>query len=590
MVSPNACPSIKLETARTFVPGWWTHAFEMVSRAPSQLPGDVRLCYGGLLPRFTSQELSILAVLLGEVQRQLLENETAEFVELDWTTSQKQLSGIDHSAKERLAGVFESLSQIRFPIENSTGERVCYSLFDQEQWVGGAGVDGPQKLRLRPTNIAFELLGGYTDAHMDLVRRLTGGPSVASINRGRAPLVLWTPVWLELSMAEQLVYARMEAAMQDESAWLRLDGLVGAPLEELTDGVKLPKKVQDQTSPLMERLRLVGKLGRRLTAHGVIQREPSHGYAAIENQSLSQSPLLVWQATAERLRSRAESEYFGLASARVLKSGLNQQIGPILAAFSAITPSSKLKVTKLLEAVWQSISNIPGCALVLESGMVAQAHMIFIEWVARSQPESLISLPEKIQKNAVFKLISDVTAQNSAQKFREFLAMMGRSDDLRLLVKTDGSFTIAYGPISPDIENICRKAAVDYQAESKSTGVFSAKNELKTELKASSPVPVNPGSVKLESQKPTKQVTLAQNLRRLAQDELDKMMRQSPHAYADLKQKYIASLDDETKSLVLDVQRRMGSTTFDRHLRIRLVHYMVEHPSSWNSVSISLPS
>lgn len=80
-----------------------------------------------------------------------------------------------------------------------------------------------------------------------------------------------------------------------------------------------------------------------------------------------------------------------------------------------------------------------------------------------------------------------------------------------------------------------------------------------------------------------------QKLRRVAQDELEKMMRQAPDAYRALKAKYIASLPSETREMVVDVQRRLGSSDFDRHLKVRLVRYMIEEPSSWNSVSWSLP-
>jgi len=76
-------------------------------------------------------------------------------------------------------------------------------------------------------------------------------------------------------------------------------------------------------------------------------------------------------------------------------------------------------------------------------------------------------------------------------------------------------------------------------------------------------------------------------LRKIAQDELDKMMRQSPRAYADLKQKFLASLEGEIKDLVMDAQRRLGSKDLDRHLKTHIVKYMVEHPGAWQSVSPS---
>jgi hypothetical protein len=34
-----------------------------------------------------------------------------------------------------------------------------------------------------------------------------------------------------------------------------------------------------------------------------------------------------------------------------------------------------------------------------------------------------------------------------------------------------------------------------------------------------------------------------------------------------------------------NIQRRLGSKEFDRHLKQRLVNYMVQHPGSWKSAS-----
>ncbi len=591
MVPPNSSPSLKLETARTFVPGWWFHAFESLFSPADPLSTDVRLCAGGVLPRFSSQELSLLAVLLGDVQRQLLDENMSGFVELDWSRSQKQLNGIDYQARERLAGVFESFAQLRFPIQDQSGLFRVFPLFESETWSGNANGSELSHLRLKPTSIALELLTGFTDVHLDFIRRLTGGPSLASVNKGISPLVLWTPVWLELSLSEQLVYARMESAMQNESAWLGLDGLVGAPLDELTAGVKLGKKTQETASTLlMDRLRLVGKLGRRLTAHGVIQREPDNGFVALENGISSQSPLLVWQASSERLRSRAESEYFGLASTKVVKNGLTPQMGMLLSTFARLCPAKSKQVSELLEGIWTRISDESAGAFIMGPGLMTQAPMLFIEWVARSQPGCLAPLPDVIMKNPIFNVVSSVSLANVTQRYREFLSLAGRSEELRYTVKNDGQFSLASGVLRADIETVCKKSVMDYRSRKESVFVESAEKWPKNELKTPESVPANSLTVKPEPPKSQKQVTLAQNLRRLAQDELDKMIRQSPSTYTELKQKYISSLDEDTKALVMDVQRRLGSKTFDRHLRIRLVHFMVEHPASWNSVSLSLPS
>ena len=101
--------SVTLEAARTFVPGWWLQAFEasVTSTRDSTYNG---VSVGTLLPRFDSAELGVLALILGDIQRQIIAAERNDSaVELDWVSAQKHLSGVDATAKERLTRVIEAL-------------------------------------------------------------------------------------------------------------------------------------------------------------------------------------------------------------------------------------------------------------------------------------------------------------------------------------------------------------------------------------------------------------------------------------------------------------------------------------------------
>jgi hypothetical protein len=44
----------------------------------------------------------------------------------------------------------------------------------------------------------------------------------------------------------------------------------------------------------------------------------------------------------------------------------------------------------------------------------------------------------------------------------------------------------------------------------------------------------------------------------------------------------------ETRTLVLNVQRRLDSRAFDLQLRTRLVRFMIDNPASWTSPSSAL--
>jgi hypothetical protein len=187
-----------------------------------------------------------------------------------------------------------------------------------------------------------------------------------------------------------------------------------------------------------------------------------------------------------------------------------------------------------------------------------------------------------------------VSAENVAVKFRHFLDVLRQSESLSTLMKKqspDTPFSIVFGPldsrISGRLEEAIRSAEKRRHSEGLSARTMSSRS-------IATGLPANRISVKLESAeviepKSQRNELLAQKMRRLAQDELEKMIRQSPGMYGELKGKYISSLDPETKSLVLNVQRRLDSRDFDRHLKARLVRFMIDNPASWNSVNSMFP-
>ena len=584
--------SVNLESARTFVPGWWLHAFE-ASLSCARDDSYFGVAAGSLLPRFDSSDLGLLSLLLGDIQRQLLTEDSPEpVVELDWSSVLKLLSGVDASSRERLFRVFEALPQVRFLVKRGDGSLSSIPLFVGEQWVTCEGASQATRLKLKPGPFTIELLTGYVDGHLDFIRRISGTGCLSEASGGRSPLVLWTPVWLELYVAEQIVYARMEAAMQAHGAWLRLDGLVGVPLDKITEGVKLPKKSGDAISPLKDRLRLVGKLGRRLIAHGVIKKEPDSGYMAIDGKSVGASPLLLWQASAERLRSRAECEFFGLASSRILRGMTTLDATLIRAALAAISGDDQ-RVATQLERVWGAIKDVPGCGLRLAPDIMIQSHLLFMEWIARCCPGALLPLPGYVIKHQVIRCCEKIDEGDIVRRFQDFVRGLSKADDLAPAIANGSTskelFSIALGSVSQTVITICERAVI--RAENQGSGI-SGPTEVKkqqTPNKVPPALPLNRISVNEESVSAEKQDFSVQKLRRVAQDELEKMMRQAPDAYRALKAKYIASLPSETREMVVDVQRRLGSSDFDRHLKVRLVRYMIEEPSSWNSVSWSLP-
>ena len=585
---------IALEAARTFVPGWWLHAFESSVTLPHD-PMKFGVSAGTVLPSLDSYELGLLALLLGDIQRQIMtdENQDSE-VELHWALALKHLSGVDAVSKERLGRVFDALPQLRFLVDRGQGKLVSTPLFIGETWFDSDESSPFQKLSLKPSQFAIELMTGYVDGHLDFLRQVTNFGRLSSINKGRSPLVLWTPVWLELSAPEQVVYARMEAAMQSDGAWLRLDGLVGLSLESLTAGLKLPKKAADTGSLLMDRLRLVGKLGRRLVAHGVMHRDPSHGYMALDMRAQSNSPTLLWQASAERLRSHAEVEYFGLSSSKILRGPVTANIKPICTSLAVISGAG-ISYARVLDRIWNAIANIPGCGLRVTPAVMLQAHMLFLEWIARSRESSIIPLPKRLKAHAVIGICKLVDDSNAGRSFRDFIAAITRAEDLANVVEMEqdceAPFSLSIGYCQEAVINLCRTAVLQAETVTLNHGTDnrsvenSGKNFLEVPNKIIPAMPLNRITVKQEHDLASKPDLAAQKLRKIAQDELEVMMRVAPDSYRELRSKYISTLDNDRRSLLLDVQRRLDSKAFDRQVKPRIVQYMIEHPANWKSAA-----
>ena len=111
--------------------------------------------------------------------------------------------------------------------------------------------------------------------------------------------------------------------MQWDMKWLQLDGVVGGDMESLFCDIKVSvrKSSSGASSQLMDRLRILGRLGRKLMGHGVITRDTNLSYLAVSSvhESGANSPMVIWQASSDRLRSLEEQLYFGKAAASLLK-------------------------------------------------------------------------------------------------------------------------------------------------------------------------------------------------------------------------------------------------------------------------------
>ena len=74
---------------------------------------------------------------------------------------------------------------------------------------------------------------------------------------------------------------------------------------------------------------------------------------------------------------------------------------------------------------------------------------------------------------------------------------------------------------------------------------------------------------------------------KIAAEELQKIKKNHPEQYIELKKAYLDSLDEGGRKLIFDVQKRMQSHLFEEHLRQRILRFMVENPGAWRSAESS---
>lgn len=79
-------------------------------------------------------------------------------------------------------------------------------------------------------------------------------------------------------------------------------------------------------------------------------------------------------------------------------------------------------------------------------------------------------------------------------------------------------------------------------------------------------------------------------MRLVAAEELKKIRSGFPAQYAQLKQRYLNSLDPQGLQLIRNLEQMLAPPLLEEHLHHNLVRYMIEHPSAWQSAGSGKPA
>jgi hypothetical protein len=262
----------------------------------------------------------------------------------------------------------------------------------------------------------------------------------------------------------------------------------------------------------------------------------------------------------------------------------------LLSIFAGISGEKTLYTSRLKE-IWRVIRDQPGSVHVAQPGVFVQSHFLFLEWIVRAGTRSQLPLPKALVDSEICHVVSDACEANAAQRFREFGQILSEKQWFFGLQRdkfADFPYSIAImderGTLRERLSLLLKEETHELNGAS-STGLERNRSVMSETTSRSQ---VTPHNTTQWQENPLKPSVFGQKLHKLANQELEKMIRQSPDCYRTLKQKYISSLDSETRTLLLNVQRRLDSRAFDLQLRTRLVRFMIDNPASWTSPSSAL--
>lgn len=573
-------------STRLYVPGWWVRAWEqaLMRQSAAELGTQPPGLDATLLPSLDIAQLNFVAVLCAELQQQMLAEtwQPGDALNLQWAEAKKLVSSTDAGSIAKLAVALEQLGGLRLATKNPLDASIgTVPLFTGERWSARPNESNDSILTLSANNQTLELLIGYVDGHVDLLRKIHGRPTTSDILADSPPLVLWKPVWLELALAEQAVYLRLEKSMQWDMSWLQLDGVFGATIEELFEHIRIAKRASANGSLLMERLRVFGRLGRKLISHGVLAREPQSNFFAVSTQGASSlGPSIIWQASAERLLSAEENAYFGRAAQSMLTHIISPAIPSLLQILAAGTEfAERCKQSELLLLV-QQLKKVPSGALRISANTLIQIQILFLEWSLRKLPGSIFPLPAELYAHDLVGLCR--LDQQPVEQFRRFCErILSTQEASRILTDTPNACIASAAKseldrVLPRLHAALRTAAMTVPNSDVVKPISVPVQTVNLLPTTHAQATVKPAVVHDPGQS---------TLLRIAREELEKMMKADFRSFSALKESYLKSLEEPQRQLMCDVERRMKPQLFDQQLKQRLVRFMVEHPAAWKSTS-----
>ncbi len=564
--------------ANMLLPGWWIKAFDTALLSENQGLTAMDHAYrSGLAPALTMLEMSGLAMVLTSLQQQILTEKSGYKLTVRSDEHLKHAGTAMRSRRFVFEKVMQMLTGLRLLQPEKGGAFCSHAPFPRDSW-RKISDDGDFEVTLTEGPLAPEFILGLSDLHLDFIRRVEGKTTGVEAIGDRPPLAAWRSVWLDLQGVEQIVHLRMERAMQWDFNWLQLEGIFGLSVKDLFSGIDLPhQRGSELDSELVKQVRLIHRMGKRLEAHGFLNPAVSKEYLAF---SKSNCPSLVWQVSRERLLSRAVSEYRTACGTYFVKQRFHL-FADLMTKAILMANAEPALITKAHET-WLKIadsgivtdfnswSQLPGIA----QSQTFLSPLLFFELLLRKVPGAKWPLPEICLVAPLNGVLRDADINNPeaiTAQFKLFDQILNEQSGLAAEF-----LEIPFATLGSEVT----LKEADF---SQVSGFLRHSPQLapaRVEVRATP----DPGQIPAKKAvTPPSQQAVNGRMLKAALDELTKMKVKDPARYQAMKQKYLESLDEEGRRLMLDVQKRIQPVLFEEQLRQRLVRYMVDNPASWHS-------
>lgn len=502
------------------------------------------------MPNLDQDYATVLAVILRRLQESMITHGEDVPVTFSLQDLERQVNS-DRNRKSTIESVLYALGGLRLCSELGTSStRVCH-LFKEERW---SGLLGERTLSVMPGAECLELVTGYVDPYRDLGRFLDGRATTSALLGNAPPLSIWLPVWFDLTRNEQALFLRMEHAARTEENVLGLEDVFGERLTKFACSVPTRSR-KNPKSQFKQSIETLVRLASKLRDHGFVQPALEGDYLAMPHQMRTGEPIVVWR-TYDRLSDQEPNAFVQTTASTFLKRSVrNHEIFSTLSRFCEPDQTLRSAVSAA------DISMFDSEWLLIDGNAVVPCFSLFIEWSLRHNSE-------------VWPIPGDACPYECRALLAGASAFPERLERFAKILRDQPYFNQHLGsiPFATLASNATRHHP---DLSNRLHPVVTQVLDLKTTISES--------NKSLPSSGIPPSASYRISLKKRAIEELERMRLQSIDEYDALKTSYLASLDDESRRIILTVRQSMQVDLFERHLQQRLVRYMVENPYNWGS-------